>query len=67
MGPKKKKNVTPSARVVGLSRAELEEQRIDFAYGNAPEGAARWVTRASLKKAAADRFLASRKNGATNR
>jgi hypothetical protein len=63
----KKKNARPSARTFGLSQAELEEQRINFAFGNAPENAIRWVTRASLKRAATDRFLASRKDHASNR
>jgi hypothetical protein len=35
-----------------LTRSQLAKQRIDFAYGNAPEGANRWVTKRSLKSAA---------------
>ena len=41
----------------GMTRADLEEQRINFAFGNAPEGAAKWVTRKSLRKVAADRVF----------
>jgi hypothetical protein len=63
----KKRNPRPSSRIFGVSQAELEEQRINFAFGNAPEGATSWVTRASLKKAAINRFLVSRKDRAINR
>jgi hypothetical protein len=64
---KKKRTSKPSARSFGLSRVEMEEQRINFAFGNAPEGSNRWVTRASLKKAATDRVLAVRRDGSANR
>jgi hypothetical protein len=64
---KKEKNVKSSVRASRLSRAELDEQRINFAYGNAPEGATRWVTRASLKKAATHRLLVSRKDHIVDR
>jgi len=40
-----------------LSRRQLELQRINFAFGNAPEGAQKWVTRKSLEKAATDRIF----------
>jgi len=39
------------------TRAQLEVQRINFAFGNAPEGAGKWVTRRSLRKAALDRVF----------
>jgi hypothetical protein len=64
---KKKKSVKSPARASRLSRAELDEQRINFAYGNAPEGATRWVTRTSLKKAATNRLLVSRKDHVVDR
>lgn len=43
-----------------LTRKQLELQRISFAFGNAPEGANKWVTRKSLRKAASDRVFIDR-------
>ena len=57
---KNKKNRTPVKGAKMLSRAQLEKQRINFAFGNAPEGASKWVTRKSLRKAATNRVFIGR-------
>jgi hypothetical protein len=57
---KSKKKRPLARRTKMLSRSQLEEQRINFAFGNAPEGASKWVTRRSLRKAAANRVFFGR-------
>jgi hypothetical protein len=44
------------AKVAGVTDAELKEQRISFAYGNAPEGSS--ITKDSARKASESLRLA---------
>jgi hypothetical protein len=45
------KKILDASRNVSVTEAELHEQRISFAYGNAPQGSEHRITKASVKRA----------------